>query len=108
MDAAAVKNIKPLYEEDNTIFDSCKAWNDGEVYLEMAYNAYYTNYEIALANTWFIAKSVYPDVFEDVDMTEKTNEIMQVFYGKDLAEEIFACPSSFGGYQKIDTKTFFN
>ncbi len=107
MDAAAVKNIKPLYAEDNTIFDSCKAWNDGEVYLEMAYNAYYTNYEIALANTWFIAKSVYPDVFADVDMTAKTNEITQVFYGKDLADQIFACPSSFGGYQKIDTATFF-
>ena len=39
MDAAAVKNIKPLYKEDKTLFDSCKAWNDGEVYLEMAYNA---------------------------------------------------------------------
>ena len=107
MDAAAVKNIKPLYAEDKTMFDSCKAWNDGEVYLEMAFNAYYTNYEIALANTWFIAKSVYPDKFEDVDMTKKTNEITQVFFGKDLADQIFACPSSFGGYQKIDTKTFF-
>ena len=25
----------------------------------------------------------------------------------DLADEIFACPSSFGGYLKIDNKTFF-
>ena len=54
MDAAAVKNIKPLYAEDPTMFDACKAWQNGEVYLEMAYNAYYTNYEIALINTWFI------------------------------------------------------
>ena len=81
MDAAAVKNIKPLYQEDPTMFDSCKAWQTGEVYLEMAYNAYYTNYEIALINTWFIAKP--------------------------LAEEIYACPNSFGGYQKIDTASFF-
>ena len=29
------------------------------------------------------------------------------FYGMDLAEEIFACPSSFGGYGKVDTGTFF-
>ena len=107
MDAAAVKNIKPLYAEDPTIFDTCKAWNDGEVYLEMAYNAYYTNFEIALINTWFIAKTVYPEAFADIDMTAKTNEVTQKFYGMDLAEEIFACPSSFGGYQKIDTATFF-
>lgn len=107
MDAAAVKNIKPLYQEDPTMFDSCKAWQTGEVYLEMAYNAYYTNYEIALINTWFIAKSVYPDLFADVDITVKTNEITSAFLGKELADEIFACPSSFGGYQKIDTASFF-
>ena len=87
MDAAAVKNIKPLYAEDPTMFDTCKAWRSGEVYLEMAYNAYYTNYEIALINTWFIAKSVYPEQFADIDMTAKTNEVTQVFYGMDLAEK---------------------
>ena len=107
MDAAAVKNIKPLYAEDPTMFDTCKAWNNGEVYLEMAYNAYYTNYEIALINTWFIAKTVYPEAFADIDLTAKTNEVTQKFFGMDLAEAIFACPSSFGGYQKIDTATFF-
>ena len=108
MDAAAVKNIKPLYAEDNTIFDTCKAWQNGEVYLEMAYNAYYTNYEIALINTWFIAKTVYPDAFADVDLTEKTNQVTKTFLGTELADEIFACPSSFGGYQKVDTESFFN
>lgn len=107
MDAAAVKNIKPLYAEDPTMFDSCKAWQDGEVYLEMAYNAYYTNYEIALINTWFIAKTVYPDFFEDIDITAKTNEITEMFLGEELAEAIFSCPSSFGGYQKIDSTSFF-
>ncbi len=107
MDAAAVKNIKPLYAEDKSMFDTCKAWETGEVYLEMAYNAYYTNYEIALINTWFIAKTVYPEAFADVDLTAKTNEVTEKFLGAELAEEIFACPNSFGGYQKIDTATFF-
>ena len=51
IDAAAVKNIRPLYAEDSTMFDSCKAWRNGEVYLQMAYNAYYTNYETALIDT---------------------------------------------------------
>ena len=107
IDAAAVKNIKPLYAEDSGMFDSCKAWQNGQVYLEMAYNAYYTNYEIALANTWFAAKCVYPELFADVDMTAKTNEITKAFLGQELAAQIFACPSSFGGYQQIDTASFF-
>ena len=107
IDSAAVKNIKPAFAEDNTLFDTCRAWQEGEVYLEMAYNAYYTNYELALANTWFAAKTAYPALFEDIDMTAKTNEITKAFLGKELAAEIFAKPASFGGYGKIDTATFF-
>ena len=108
MDAAAVKNISPLYAEDSGMFDSCRAWQNGEVYLEMAYNAYYTNFEIALANAWFAGKCAYPDRFEDIDMTEKLNEITGAFLGKGIAEDIYRMPNSFGGYQKIDTATFFN
>ena len=107
MDAAAVKNIAPLYAEDPTMFDTCKAWQEGNVYLQMAYNAYYTNYEISLVNAWFSAKTVYPELFSDIDMTEKLNEITEAFLGKPMAEDIFACPGSFGGYQKIDTGSFF-
>ena len=107
IDAAAVKNIKPLYDEDNGMFDNSKAWENGDVYLQMAYNAYYTNYETALINTWFIAKSVYPEAFEDIDITAKTNEVTNVFLGQELADKIFSYPNSFGGYQKIDTATFF-
>ena len=39
-------------------------------------------------------------------MTAKMNEITQAFFGMDMADEI-AARSSFGGYQQIDTATFF-
>jgi iron complex transport system substrate-binding protein len=108
IDAAAVKNIKPAYKADNTLFANCKAWNNGQVYLQMAYNAYYTNFELALINTWYNAKAVYPTLFANIDMTAKTNEITKAFLGKELASEIFAYPSSFGGYQQIsDPAAFF-
>lgn len=108
MDAAAVKNIKPLYQSNPSMFDTCKAWQNGEVYLQMAYNAYYTNYELALVNTWYIAKTVYPELFSDVDMKEKTDEVTQMFLGQKMADKIYSAPASFGGYQKIDTASFFN
>lgn len=107
IDAAAVKNIKPLYKNDNTIFSSCKAWINNEVYLQMAYNAYYTNLETALINTWFNAKVVYPSLFSDIEMNAKTNEVTNMFFNKELANQINSYPNSFGGYQKIDTETFF-
>ena len=106
VDAAAVKNIKPLYAEDPTLFGSVKAWSDGEVYLQLAFNAYYTNYELALADTWFIAKAVYPQLFEDIDMTAKLDEITNVFQGQPLAEKIFSFPTSNGAYGKIDSSFF--
>ena len=44
----------------------------------------------------------------DVDMTAKTNEITRMFLRQELAKQIFACTSSFGGYQQIDTAAFFS
>lgn len=107
IDAAAVKNIAPLYQADAAMLDSCRAWRDGEAYLLLAYNAYYTNYEIALLNTWYIARTVYPDAFADVDIVEKADEITRAFLGVELAGQMFECPNSYGGYQRIDTQTFF-
>jgi len=104
-DAAATDKLKSAYSIG--AFENVKAFSDGKVYLEMAYNAYYTNLEIALINTWYIAKVAYPTLFEDINMTEKTNEVTRAFLGKDLAEAIFACPLSAGGYQTIDLATFF-
>lgn len=61
---------------------TCKAWTNGEVHLEMACNAYYTNYEIALINTWFAEKAVYPELFGDIGLTEKTNEFTKTFLAR--------------------------
>lgn len=107
LDAAAIKNIKPSFAENKELFESCKAWQTGEVYLEMAYNAYYTNLEIALANTWYCAQVAYPDLFEDLDIASKTDEITREFLGVALYDQIKAYPNSFGGYQKINVAEFF-
>ena len=102
-DAAAVKNIKGK-EFD---FSSCAAFTSGEVYLEMAYNAYFTNAEISLINTWFIAKSVYPSKFEDIDIAAKADEVTKVYNGTALYSRIKDMKMSYGGYQKIANPTEF-
>ena len=107
MDAAAVKNIKGLYNNNPSMFDNCKAWTNNEVYIQMAYNAYYTNLEIALCNTWFNAKVVYPNLFNDIDIKNKLDEITNVFLNKKLADDIYNYPMSYGGYGKINKETIF-
>ena len=106
-DSAAIRNIKPLSDKNRTVLEGIKAWQEGEVYIEMPQYAYYVNLELALINTWWIAKVVYPELFADIDMTEKTNEVTYAFFGKELAAEIFACPNSFGGYQQIENPSQF-
>ena len=101
-DAAAIKNIRGTGFD----FSACKAFQTGEVYLQMAYNAYYTNLELALSNAWYNAKAVYGDAFA-LDIEKKTNEITKAFNRAELYSQIKECPSSFGGYQKIANPTEF-
>lgn len=108
IDAAAIKNIKPEYSLDNTMFSFVKAFNNDEVYLQMAYNAYYTNVELALANTWFNGICVYKSLFSDINIDDKLNEITKEFLNMEMKDEIYSYANSFGGYQKIDVDTFFN
>ena len=104
-DAAAIKNIKG----QGVDFSSCAAFQTGEVYLQLPYNAYYTNAETALINSWFVAKSAYPSKFEDIDIAAKANEITLKMNGVALYDKMKALPFSYGGYQKIANPTeFFN
>nr|MCR5348875.1 ABC transporter substrate-binding protein [Bacilli bacterium] len=96
-DAAAVKNIRGKGVD----FSTFKAFETGEVYLQLPYNAYYTNVETALINMWFVAKSAYPEKLADVDIAAKANEITLKFNGVALYEQMKALPMSYGGYQKI-------
>ncbi len=105
-DAASIKNIKKLYAENPNLFKNSKAFKNGEMYLQMAYNAYYTNLEIALANAWYNAKVVYPQLFSDIDIETKLNEITNAFLGKELASQIYAYQFSYGGYKKISEEIF--
>ena len=102
MDEENQVTIKRYYKEKDYIFDGNKAVNNGEVYLQMAYNAYYTNIEIALMDAYFDGASVYPDAFKDIDLATKCDEITTMMNGKALYNDIKAMDSSFGGFQKIE------
>lgn len=108
IDAAAIKNIKTLFKEDNTIFNNVKAFKENNVYLEMAYNVYYTNCEIALINAWFNASIYHKDSFKEFDIDAKCSEVTKVFLGEDLKDSIYNYETSYGGYGKIDISIFIN
>lgn len=102
LDAAGMKQTLVAYQADKTIFDNVKAVSQGEVYLQLPYNAYYTNLEVSLMNAYFDASSIYPSLFEGFDFEGKCREILSTFNGKDVYDFEKSLPGNYGGYQKID------
>lgn len=64
------------------------------VYTLLTYNSYAANYDIALIDSWFIGKTLYPESFADVVMEEKADEILEMFLGKSVFRELIS-PDSF-------------
>ena len=102
IDASGLANIKAYFSEHPDVFDNVKAVKEGEVYLQMAFNAYYTNIEIALMDAYYDAMVTYPTQYSDINIVDKSNEITTLFNGKAMYESIKDMGSSYGGYQKID------
>ncbi len=67
------------FEKNRDFYRLLKASRNGRVYSLLPYNYYNTNIELALLNAYFVGKALYPDRFEDVDITAKAGEIMETF-----------------------------
>ena len=72
----------------------------------LPYNAYYSNLEIGLISTWYVAMISYPDQFKDVTIEAKADEITKAFLGKEMYNEMKNHSTAYGGYQKLDLSTF--
>lgn len=69
------------FAKDPEFFRLLNATSTGKTYSLLPYNYYNTNIELALLNAYFIGKTLYPERFRDVDIEEKTKEIMMNFLG---------------------------
>lgn len=103
LDSAGVNKVKEQYLSDAETFDNLSAVKSGNVYLEMPFNAYYTNLEVALMDSYYIASVAFPEVYKDFDIVSKSEEISEKFLGKKCYKDyIVKAPSSYGGFQKIE------
>jgi iron complex transport system substrate-binding protein len=82
------------FQKDPSKYCVLKAFKDGKVYGVLPFNWYHTNIATALADAYFIGKTIYPDRFIDVDPIAKADEIFQMFVGKRLYSMFID-----GGYQ---------
>lgn len=107
IDAGGLAIFKQQYlvDEKAEIFNSMSAFKNQEVYLQMPYNGYFTNLEIAYCNAYFAASISYPEIFKNLDMDKKCNEIFTLFNKSDCYPQIKE--KQYGGYQKINLKETF-
>ncbi len=69
-------------------FADIPAVKNGELYGVLPYNSYSINFELVLANCWFVGKTLYPEQFEDVNPQAKTDSICQFFVGKPMFDTL--------------------
>lgn len=99
IDAGGLSILQEDYETNPDFYDSLSAVKQGDVYLQLPFNYYATNIEIALADAYYIGTVLYPDAFANVDPAEKFDEICQALLGIDAYDKI--AETYFGGYQQV-------
>jgi len=87
------------YVHDQLFYYSLKAFKEGNVYGILPFNYYATNYELALADAYFIGKVLFPQKFSDVNPVTMANDIMTHFGEKPLYSEL---AKYYGGFTKIN------
>ena len=112
LDSAGIDLFKDAYNKDSVLRDSLaniSAVKNNKVYLQMPFNAYYTNLEIALMDAYYISSIAYPDKYTNVNLEDKYNEISEKFLGVRCYSQIKSKPASKNGFQNIGSlSTFFS
>lgn len=103
LDAGGLHHLETQLKEKPEIFNRLSAFKNGEIYLQMPYNAYYTNLETAYADAYFDAWVQYHDIAPEklnFNYVEKAREIYTLFLGKDCYDDVAKIMR--GGFQKLD------
>ncbi len=90
IDGGGINNLRLEYKKNPKNFMALDAFKNGEVYLELPHNGYFTNLELAYANAYYCASIAYPNLayFKEFNIEDKTREIIRMFLGKDIYDDI--------------------
>lgn len=98
IDLSGYKLVCEDLAKNTALYNSLSAIKHDKLFAVLPYNNYATNYEIVLANAWYVAKVLYPEQFTDIDVEQKTDEILKMFLGKGVYKELI---KDSGGYRAL-------
>jgi iron complex transport system substrate-binding protein len=100
LDSGGVSLVKQDYAASPAFYKQLKAVNDGNVYQYPSSTSYYSNVEIPIVNSYYVASLLYPEQFKDIVFKDKANEIFKFFLGSD--DYLAKLEAGGAGYSKVD------
>jgi iron complex transport system substrate-binding protein len=98
IDLSGLNLVREDLAKSTALYNSLSAIKHDKMFAVLPYNNYAINYEIVLANSWYIAKVLYPLQFADIDIEQKSNEILGMFLGKGIYKDLI---KETGGYRTL-------
>ncbi len=102
IDESGLSIVKQDLAAGTPLYNNLKAVKNDSIFVLLPYNNYAINYELVLANAWYTGKMLYPGKFEDVDIGQKTDDILQHFLGKAFYHELMNHSAAFSRLTKND------
>ena len=81
LDPGNMDLVNDEYRTNPNYFNSLRAVQEDRVYTLPAFNFSGTNITYALMNAWYAGIVLFPEQFADIDITEKSAEILTLFLG---------------------------
>jgi iron complex transport system substrate-binding protein len=98
IDNGGIELVNKSVREKKILKNNIAAFKNKQVYVVYAYNNYATNYEMIFANSWYVAKVLYPSQFEQIDIKQKVNQITQFLLGKAIYDDLQRDMPAFTNY----------
>ncbi|NLV87458.1 MAG: ABC transporter substrate-binding protein [Clostridiales bacterium] len=99
LDNGGVNLVKQDFAVMPDFYNQLQAVVNGDVYQYPSSTSYYSNVEIPIANSYYVASLLYPEEFKDINFEEKANEIFKFFLGAD--DYLSVLNEAGAGYGKV-------
>ncbi len=96
LDPGNMDLVNEEYNKNPDYFKSLRAVREGRVYSMISYNNYTTNIELAIADAYYAGSVLFPEHFSDIDIAQKTDELLEKFLGRRFYSEMEAAGLKFG------------
>lgn len=100
LDAGNINLVKDDVKSNPDFFAQLAAYNDGQVYQYPNSTSYYSNVEIPIVNSYYVASLLYPDQFKDISFEEKASEVFEFFLSD--PNYLTTLEAAGYGYGKVD------